>query len=853
MNGLYESGDLGKGETIAVFELEPYLTSDIRTFDECYFGQDRTSDITDVPVDGGAGRGSGEGEAVLDIDDISALAPDAHIIVYEGPQNDFGNIYASTDEYNAIVSQDRANIISTSWGLCESALDTYAPGTREVENYLFEEAAAQGQTVFAAAGDDGSDDCAFDTPAPLKPVLSVDDPASQPFVIGAGGTSLLTDAQPPSETVWNDGVGGGAGGGGISDTWASPTWQAYSGVKGVANSYAAKASYDFCHAAPSRARHRAVRCRTSRSSPTSSGDRVSTRRRTADGGPRAGRRRRRRRGLRSQPTSPPRPAAPRCRSPTPATSATSASSRPGCTRSPPTRAPTRPRSTTSPGAPTTCTASAEGYPATKGFDLASGLGTPVVTGPAGQPGLAADLCRVLGGAGAPVAQVSVTGVAPGAGAAAGGTVVTITGNGIGSAGVAGVDFGGEPASHVSVVSPTELTATAPPAVQPPKTNGQASGPVDVTVTVRSGKAVATSRPSAASVFDYVATAGGQVVPSVRGLGPYGGPLSGGNRVAVYGSGFVTGGPVSSVSFGGRAATGVKVLGNFELTAVVPPWTPATACKTGAGFDPADDCQVQVVVTGALGASPRTTIRPGYTGPAVPNGAGFIQPSPGTEVTPAPSEYDYVPRPTIRSITPDPADASGSTPVTITGSGFDILTFDWVDFGSPVDYVNQDSSLLSIGPDQIVLDPPSASVKRQPARLAGGVSITTLGGIAASRPFAYAGVPSVTSISPRGGPDTGGEHLTLRGSGLGDTTSVRFVGAGSPRLRRLGQDGLVDHRRRPGGPAERRSRRGLLGLGLLCARERVATQSRHLRRVQRRLTVGVRALPHGRSCERRRRG
>ena len=133
LDGLYQAGDLGQGETIAIFELEPYLTSDIATFDRCYFGRSRTGGITDVPADGGVGSGSGEGEAVLDIENISALAPDAHMIVYEGGQNNFGNIYASTDEYNAIVSQDRANIISTSWGLCESALDTYAPGTREVE------------------------------------------------------------------------------------------------------------------------------------------------------------------------------------------------------------------------------------------------------------------------------------------------------------------------------------------------------------------------------------------------------------------------------------------------------------------------------------------------------------------------------------------------------------------------------------------------------------------------------------------------------------------------------------------------------------------------------------------------
>jgi hypothetical protein len=782
LNGLYEAGDLGRGETIAVFELEPYLTSDIRTFDECYFGENRTGDITNVSVDGGAGRGSGQGEAVLDIDNISALAPDAHIVVYEGPQNDFGNIYASTDEYNAIVSQDRANIISTSWGLCESALDTYAPGTREVENYLFEEAAAQGQTVFAAAGDDGSDDCAFDTPAPLKPVLSVDDPASQPFVIGAGGTSLLTDTEPPAETVWNDGVGGGAGGGGISDTFASPTWQAYSGVKGVANSYSAKASYNFCHAT-SLAGVPPCREVPDVSFLADEFRGPSVYQASFGGWGTSG-------GTSSA-------------APSWAAVAADIAASSSCTSLPlGDSSHQRDLGFVAPGLyevaadPSTAGSSfnditqgtndlyglGEGYPATKGFDLASGLGTPVVTGPTGQPGLAAALCRVLGGTrtSAPPVQVSLTGVSPGAGSATGGTGVTISGSGFGSGSVTGVDFGGKPASDVVVVSPTELTATAPAAVSPPKTNGQASGPVDVTVTIRSAKGVATSRPSAASVFDYMATSGGNLVPSVRGLGPYGGPLAGGNRVVVYGSGFVAAGPVSAVTFGGRPATGVKVLGNGELTAVVPAKTAATVCTTGAGFDPAGDCQVQVVVTGANGPSPKTIIRPGYTGPAVPNGAGFIQPRPGTEDTPAPSEYDYVPRPTIRSISPDPADGSGATPVTITGSGFDILTFDWVDFGAPGDYVNQDSSLLSIGPDEIVLDPPAVSPSREPLPLAGGISITSLGGIAVARRFAYAGIPSVTSVNPRGGPDTGGEHLTLRGSGLADATSLRFVGGGLTR-------------------------------------------------------------------------
>ncbi len=139
-----------------------------------------------------------------------------------------------------MVSADQANILSTSWGECETSLQISAPGTQQVENSIFEEAAAQGQTVFASSGDTGSDDCAgtqFTSSKPEPPHLSVDDPASQPYVVGVGGTSLRSDAPPlgpNDEVVWNDGSSGGGTGGGESNTWASPVWQAQSGVPGTA-------------------------------------------------------------------------------------------------------------------------------------------------------------------------------------------------------------------------------------------------------------------------------------------------------------------------------------------------------------------------------------------------------------------------------------------------------------------------------------------------------------------------------------------------------------------------------------------------------------------------------------------
>ena len=238
LTGLYGKGDLAAGQTIGIFELEPFLMSDVATFDRCIFGESHTSQISVQKLDGFDLSGPGEGEAALDVEEISALAPDARILVYEAPNTTFGAL----DEYAAMVSQDQANVISTSWGECEQALQVGAPDATQLENTLFEEAAIQGQTVFASAGDDGSDDCAntpFSSGTPVSPYLSVDDPGAQPYVISVGGTSLLSDRQPlgaDGETVWNDGTSGGAGGGGLSSLWSIPEWQADLGVPGLATS-----------------------------------------------------------------------------------------------------------------------------------------------------------------------------------------------------------------------------------------------------------------------------------------------------------------------------------------------------------------------------------------------------------------------------------------------------------------------------------------------------------------------------------------------------------------------------------------------------------------------------------------
>lgn len=211
-SSLYGTGDEGAGQTVAIVEFEPDDPSDIAAYAACYGLS--TAQISDVPVDGGVGTGTGQGEATLDIEDVLGLAPQATILVYQSSGN-------MLDDYNAIISQDRASVISTSWYLnCNDA--AVSPAILQSENTLFEEAAAQGQSFYAAQGDAGSEACLQNGGA--NGALNVQDPGSQPFITSVGGTTILAPGPRPSETTYND-ASGGAGGGGISKVWAMPAYQ----------------------------------------------------------------------------------------------------------------------------------------------------------------------------------------------------------------------------------------------------------------------------------------------------------------------------------------------------------------------------------------------------------------------------------------------------------------------------------------------------------------------------------------------------------------------------------------------------------------------------------------------------
>jgi kumamolisin len=214
----------GTGQTIAIIELGGgYTASDLDT----YFSGLKlsTPSVTAVPVDGGSNSPGqqADGEVELDIEVAGAVAPKATQKVYFAPNTDQGFIDAVTD---AVHATPTPVVVSISWGGSE---DSWAAASRTSLDNALADAATLGVTVCVAAGDNGSGDGATDG----KP--HCDFPASSPHALACGGTTLVGSGSTiTSEVVWNETASNeGAGGGGVSDVFALPSWQADVGVPKV--------------------------------------------------------------------------------------------------------------------------------------------------------------------------------------------------------------------------------------------------------------------------------------------------------------------------------------------------------------------------------------------------------------------------------------------------------------------------------------------------------------------------------------------------------------------------------------------------------------------------------------------
>jgi kumamolisin len=229
--GFYQfpAGTDGTGQAVAIIELGGgYTASDLSTY---FSGLGLpVPSVTAVGVDGGSNSPGqdADGEVELDIQVVGGVAPGAVQYVYFAPNTDQGFIDAISQ---AVHATPTPVAVSISWGQSE---DDWSAQSRTAMDQAFADAAALGVTVTVAAGDNGSSD---DPNGQTS--VHCDFPASSPNALACGGTKLtgnLASSAITSEVVWNElAKNEGAGGGGVSDVFPPPSYQANAGVPGSAN------------------------------------------------------------------------------------------------------------------------------------------------------------------------------------------------------------------------------------------------------------------------------------------------------------------------------------------------------------------------------------------------------------------------------------------------------------------------------------------------------------------------------------------------------------------------------------------------------------------------------------------
>ncbi|MEO4000559.1 IPT/TIG domain-containing protein [Mesorhizobium sp. CAU 1732] len=380
-----------------------------------------------------------------------------------------------------------------------------------------------------------------------------------------------------------------------------------------------------------------------------------------------------------------------------------------------------------------------------------------------------------------VPMPSVSAINPNTGSTAGGTEVAITGGGF--TGATAVSFGGTPATSFTVLSDTEIMATAP---------AGASGTVDVVVTTPGG----TSAAGAASSFTYVTPL------AIDAIAPASGPTAGGTEVAITGTGF-TG--ASAVSFGGITATSYTIDSDTQITAMAPAGAPGAAAVSVTGVTGVAtliDAFTYVPMPSVSAIAPNTGSTAGGTEVAI-TGGGFtgatavsfggtpatsftvlsdteimatapagaagtvdvvVTTPGGTSAVGAASSFTYVTPLAIDAIAPASGPTAGGTEVAITGTGFTGVGV--VSFGG-----TNAQSFTVVNDTLITATTPAANT-------AGAVDVevdtaTLVNG------FTYMAPPAISAIAPASGSTLGGTEVAITGGGFTGATAVSFGGTPAP--------------------------------------------------------------------------
>ncbi len=221
--GTPDTSTLGAGRKAIIME----LGGAVNKSDMSYFtdnGLSKVPTITSKAIDGASitsdGPNGADGEVALDYQNIGMAAPKATQEVVFAPNNDQG--MPDVLLYAANEAKVKPDVVSISWGSPES---NWTPSSVQAMEAAAKQAVLKGINIFAASGDNGSEDGVGDSMA------HADYPAASAYITGTGGSRLvLKGGKVSSESVWNDGAQGGAGGGAPSSLFKTPDFQ-----KGVAD------------------------------------------------------------------------------------------------------------------------------------------------------------------------------------------------------------------------------------------------------------------------------------------------------------------------------------------------------------------------------------------------------------------------------------------------------------------------------------------------------------------------------------------------------------------------------------------------------------------------------------------
>jgi len=367
---------------------------------------------------------------------------------------------------------------------------------------------------------------------------------------------------------------------------------------------------------------------------------------------------------------------------------------------------------------------------------------------------------------------------PASGPNSGGTFVDIHGGGFVNGGTS-VFFGGVASPSVSFISTDEVLAMTP---------AEAPGHTGIA-------------PDTANGFGFDFTAGFDFHPTVTGVSPSSGPTSGGNSVNISGTGF-TG--ATNVNFGGVGA-GFTVNNDGSITATAPPGAAGSVDVTvttngETSFTSFFDVYTYVVRPAVTGVSPNVGPTSGGTGVSISGsgfssasvvsfggvGAGFsinndgsitafapmhapgtvdvtVSSPGGTSATSVADLYTYDAPPTVSSVSPVVGRTAGGNTVTINGTNF--LSSAGVTFGGIAS-----GSITFVSATQLKAVAPAHAAGTVDVRVStpGGTSA-----VSAADHYTYDAPPSVSSVSPKAGPTTGGTTVTINGANFLSGASVKF--------------------------------------------------------------------------------